>query len=130
MGVSIGICLGNNGGNFHLHRFTTNENISKSLRGSFLSHTVCMCQDCHEAIRRHSQAAAAVVKEHGGQNDLVQRIHNDPYFTEIHADLERLLDPKTFVGRAPQQVSMADDSCSTFCKPMGVSWVSLDRGIP
>jgi len=71
---------------------------------------VSVCQECHEAIRQHSQAAAAVVKEHGGHNDLVQRIHNDPYFTDIHADLQQLLEPRTFVGRAAQQVSGAD-SC-------------------
>jgi len=64
-----------------------------------------LCQDCHEAVRQHSQAAAAMVKEHGGENDLVQRIHNDSYFTPIHADLDHLLDPQTFVGRAPQQVT-------------------------
>lgn len=61
-------------------------------------------QDCHEAVRQHSHAAAAVVKETGGENDLIDRIHNDSYFAAIHADLGRLLDPKTFVGRAPQQV--------------------------
>jgi len=64
-----------------------------------------MRQDCHEAVRQHSHAAAAVVKEHGGENDLVQRIRTDSYFSPIHADLDRVLDPKTFVGRAPQQVN-------------------------
>jgi len=66
---------------------------------------VCVCQDCHEAVRQHSQAAAAVVKETGGENDLIDRIHKDSYFAAIHADLDHLLDPRTFVGRAPQQVS-------------------------
>jgi len=56
-------------------------------------------------VRRHSQAAAVVVKELGGENDLVDRIRNDSYFTAIHTDLDHLLDPGTFVGRAPQQVS-------------------------
>ena len=67
-----------------------------------------LCKDCHEAVRRHSQAAAAVVKQHGGNNDLVQRIHDDSYFSDIHADLDHLLDPTTFVGRAPQQVTGSD----------------------
>lgn len=62
-------------------------------------------QDCHEAIRCHSHSAAAVVKEEGGVNDLVQRIRDDPYFAPVHEDLDHLLDPKTFIGRAPQQVT-------------------------
>ena len=69
---------------------------------------VCVCKDCHEAIREHSQAAAAVVKEHGGDNDLVQRIHSDSYFAAIHTELDHLLEPSTFVGRAPQQVLTSD----------------------
>ena len=35
-------------------------------------------QDLHERIRRHSQAAAAVVKEQGGPNDLLERLAADP----------------------------------------------------
>lgn len=61
-------------------------------------------QEVHEAIRVHSQAAAAVVKEQGGDNDLVRRIAEDSYFAPIHAELDALLEPSTFVGRAPQQV--------------------------
>jgi len=41
IGVNIGICFGNNQGNFHLHRSTTSENITKSFWGLlFLTHTV------------------------------------------------------------------------------------------
>ena len=61
-------------------------------------------QEVHEAIRVHSMAAASVVKEEGGENDLVERVRNDPYFAPIHGDIDSLLDPSTFVGRAPQQV--------------------------
>jgi adenylosuccinate lyase len=42
-------------------------------------------QVCHEKIRVLSQEAAAVVKECGGENDLVQRIVGDAYFAPIHA---------------------------------------------
>ena len=35
-------------------------------------------QELHERIRRHSQAAAAVVKEQGGRNDLMARLAADP----------------------------------------------------
>ncbi|AOA62615.1 Adenylosuccinate lyase [Komagataella phaffii CBS 7435] len=60
-------------------------------------------QDCHEEIRVLSHQAAAVVKEQGGDNDLIERIKNTEYFKPIWDDLEKLLDPSTFVGRAPQQ---------------------------
>jgi adenylosuccinate lyase len=59
-------------------------------------------QDLHERIRRHSQAAAAVVKEQGGRNDLLERLAADPAFAGV--DLAGELDPARFVGRAPQQV--------------------------
>lgn len=59
-------------------------------------------QDLHERIRRHSQAAAAVVKEAGRANDLLTRLAADPAFAGI--DLNATLDPAKFVGRAPEQV--------------------------
>lgn len=60
-------------------------------------------QECHEKIRVLSQQAAKVVKEEGGDNDLIERVKADAYFEPIWADLDALLDPSTFVGRAPQQ---------------------------
>ncbi|XP_069509020.1 adenylosuccinate lyase isoform X2 [Ambystoma mexicanum] len=62
-------------------------------------------QDCHERIRVLSQEAASLVKQGGGDNDLIARIRADPYFTPILGQLDSLLDPKTFTGRAPQQVA-------------------------
>ena len=62
-------------------------------------------QDCHEKIREHSQKAGAVVKNEGKENDLIERITADPYFAPILGQLEELMDPTTFVGRAPNQVS-------------------------
>ncbi|KAK0550994.1 adenylosuccinase ade13 [Tilletia horrida] len=61
-------------------------------------------QECHEHIRVLSHQAARVVKEEGGDNDLIERIRKDPYFQPIIDRLDTLLDPSTFVGRAPQQV--------------------------
>jgi len=61
-------------------------------------------QECHERIRVLSHQAAKVVKEEGGDNDLIERIRKDPYFQPILHRLDELLDPSTFVGRAPQQV--------------------------
>ena len=59
-------------------------------------------QDLHERIRRHSQAAAAVVKEQGGRNDLLERLAADPVFASVN--LAAVLQPRQFVGRAPEQV--------------------------
>ncbi|XP_076293321.1 adenylosuccinate lyase [Lasioglossum baleicum] len=61
-------------------------------------------QVCHEKIRVLSHEAGAQVKQHGLDNDLVERIKKDPYFAPILDQLESLLDPSTFVGRAPEQV--------------------------
>ena len=59
-------------------------------------------QELHERIRRHSQAAAAVVKEQGGRNDLMDRLAADGAFSKV--DLAAVLKPAKFVGRAVQQV--------------------------
>jgi adenylosuccinate lyase len=59
-------------------------------------------QDLHERIRQHSQAAAAVVKNEGGENDLWERLSNDPAFSGI--DMNAALEPSSFIGRSPEQV--------------------------
>lgn len=59
-------------------------------------------QDLHEIIRRHSQAAAEAVKMHAKPNDLLTRLKSDDAFKNI--DVDALVDPHQFVGRAPQQV--------------------------
>lgn len=64
----------------------------------------CLWQDCHEKIRVLSQKSGAVVKEQGGDNDLVERIKSCKYFAPIHSQLDAILDASTFTGRAPQQV--------------------------
>lgn len=61
-------------------------------------------QECHEEIRVHSQAAGNKVKQEGGENDLVERIKSSAYFAPVHSQIDSLLDPSTFIGRAPQQV--------------------------
>lgn len=66
--------------------------------------TLVSSQDCHERIRVLSQQAAAVVKQEGGDNDLMDRVRADAYFSPIHSQLDRLLDPSSFTGRAAQQV--------------------------
>jgi adenylosuccinate lyase len=59
-------------------------------------------QDLHERIRRHSQAAAQAVKMEGKPNDLIDRLRPDKAFVGI--DLESVMAPARYVGRAPQQV--------------------------
>jgi adenylosuccinate lyase len=61
-------------------------------------------QDIHEAIRQHSMTAARRVKQDGAPNNLLELIRGDPRFAAIHAQLDELLDPARFVGRAPRQV--------------------------
>lgn len=60
-------------------------------------------QELHEAIRVHSMAAGKVVKEQGGENDLLARIAGDPLFGTTLDELKALMHPANFVGRAPQQ---------------------------
>ena len=59
-------------------------------------------QHLHEVIRRHSQAAATIVKEQGSENDLLVRLAGDAAFAKVN--LTATLDPQKFVGRAPEQV--------------------------
>ncbi|MBI4090857.1 MAG: adenylosuccinate lyase [Candidatus Komeilibacteria bacterium] len=61
--------------------------------------------ECHEKLRVHSMAAAGVVKNEGGNNDLLDRLRADDYFRPIHGILDSLLDPASFIGRAPEQVN-------------------------
>ena len=61
-------------------------------------------QELHEKLRVHSQAAARVVKEEGGRNDLVERIAADPAFRVTREEIEAILQPEKFIGRCPEQV--------------------------
>ena len=44
------------------------------------------------------------MKQLGLDNDLIERVRADPYFDPIKGQLDALLDPQTFIGRAPEQV--------------------------
>ncbi len=76
-------------------------------------------QDLHERIRRHSQEAAAVVKQQGGSNDLLKRLADDVSFARV--DLSKTLDPAHFVGRAPQQVT---EFLEAVVKPIRIKYAS------
>ncbi len=64
------------------------------LNGIFLSPQVLSHQAAHQ------------VKHLGLENDLIDRIKEDPFFDPIKADLDELLDPQSFIGRAPEQVDV------------------------
>ena len=59
-------------------------------------------QDLHERIRKHSQAAAAEVKQHGRPNDLIVRLTADEAFAGL--DLESVVDASKLTGRSVEQV--------------------------
>jgi adenylosuccinate lyase len=61
-------------------------------------------QAAHETIRRHSMASAAALKEGAPHNDLLERLASDSTLPFRATDFRRLLDPRRFVGRAPEQV--------------------------
>ncbi len=61
-------------------------------------------QELHEKLRVHSQAAARVVKEEGGVNDLIDRICGDPAFMVTREEVEAILQPEHFTGRSERQV--------------------------
>ncbi|MHC4784671.1 MAG: lyase family protein, partial [Planctomycetota bacterium] len=59
-------------------------------------------QEAHEAIRRLSREAADRIKAGGGANDLLDRLRREPLLAGV--DLDGVLDPSAYVGRAPEQV--------------------------
>jgi len=60
-------------------------------------------QQLHEKIRRHALAAALRMKE-GEDSDLVERIAADEAFGMSVNEIQDMMDPHAFVGRAPEQV--------------------------
>jgi adenylosuccinate lyase len=61
-------------------------------------------QVLHERIRRHSMDAAQRMKDEGARADLLERIAQDEVIGMSLEELQKLVDPKRFVGRAPEQV--------------------------
>lgn len=61
-------------------------------------------QELHEKIREHSMEAAKVVKDEGLPNDLLIRIANDKDFKLELSEIENLLKPELYIGRAKIQV--------------------------
>ena len=57
----------------------------------------------HERLRVHAVAAAEQVKVYGRDNDLLQRIAEDPAFGLTAEELEELAEPSAFTGMAGSQ---------------------------
>ena len=57
----------------------------------------------HERLRVHAVAAAEQVKVYGRDNDLLQRIAEDPAFGLTAEELEELAEPAAFTGMAGSQ---------------------------
>ncbi|KNC47073.1 adenylosuccinate lyase, partial [Thecamonas trahens ATCC 50062] len=63
-------------------------------------------QELHEVIRELALEAAEQVKVHGKDNDLMDRIAAHPAFSALSGEqLDAVLDPAQYVGRAPNQVA-------------------------
>ena len=61
-------------------------------------------QEVHEVVRTHSYAVTARIKEGLGSSvELLERLKAEPAFAKV--DFKSLLDPRKFVGRAPEQVA-------------------------
>ncbi len=60
-------------------------------------------QDLHERIRKYSVETAKRIKLEGGENNLLDLILNDPAFNISADEMNALISPKEFVGRAEEQ---------------------------
>jgi adenylosuccinate lyase len=60
-------------------------------------------QELHEHIRIHSMEASKVIKEQGGDNDLLERIASDDIFGVTIDELNKMINPEKFIGMAPKQ---------------------------
>jgi len=67
-------------------------------------------QQLHERIRVHSMESVKNVKN-GGTNDLIERIKSDKAFASIKNNLDNLLSPKNYIGRAVQQTEEFIKDC-------------------
>ncbi|OPJ57159.1 adenylosuccinate lyase [Alkalithermobacter paradoxus] len=61
-------------------------------------------QELHEKIRQYSMEAAREVKQEGKNNNLMEYIEKDEAFMLSKEDIDAIMDPKNFIGRASEQV--------------------------
>jgi adenylosuccinate lyase len=62
-------------------------------------------QMLHKRIQEHAMESIRLVKEEGKENDLLERLENDPLFSMVNERLRKeFANPEKLVGRAPNQV--------------------------
>ena len=61
-------------------------------------------QEIHDKIRVHSIAAGKRVKEEGLENDMIERICNDPTLDITLEEIKEILVPSKYIGRCVEQV--------------------------
>ena len=84
-------------------------------------------QQLHERIREHSMAASKVIKEEGGENDLLERIAADEAFGVTLEELEHILKPENYTGRAKEQT---EDFLSECIKPVLEKYADVESDKP
>ena len=84
-------------------------------------------QQLHERIRVHSMAASKVIKEEGGENDLLERIANDEAFGVTLEELENILQPEKYTGRAKEQT---EDFLNDFVNPALEKYKDIESDKP
>jgi adenylosuccinate lyase len=72
-------------------------------------------QHAHERIRVASTAAARALKDGADRNDMLERLAADPEFRVPIHEMRNTLDPRRFIGRAPEQV---DEFLSEVVEPL------------
>ncbi len=84
-------------------------------------------QQLHEKIREHSMAASRVVKVEGGENDLLERIAADEAFGVTIEELEKILKPENYIGRAKEQT---EDFLNECIKPVLEKYADVESDKP
>ena len=84
-------------------------------------------QQLHEKIREHSMAASSVVKVDGGENDLLERIAADEAFGVTLEELEKILKPENYTGRAKEQT---EDFLNECIKPVLEKYADVESDKP
>ena len=84
-------------------------------------------QQLHEKIREHSMAASRVVKVEGGENDLLERIAADEAFGVTLEELEKILKPENYTGRAKEQT---EDFLNVCIKPVLEKYADVESDKP
>ncbi len=68
-------------------------------------------QALHEKLRTYAMEAGKKVKEEGLENDLIDRVLNDPDFKINVHEMDAILKPESFTGRSEQQVEEFMANC-------------------